>query len=189
MENYRLKVKIGDAEFDAEGPHDVVQAQFQEFQEMVANMPLRAVANMPLFGPTNPSEKPVEAPNGALGQNAGPKMDPGVIDASLSKIMKVESRVVSLTVTPQSIDDAALLLLYGQRLMRNNEAATGSEIVDGLVATGGLDTGRSDRMFDRIARNGDIIMIGAHRSKRYRLTNAGMNKARQIASGLIALVA
>lgn len=103
--------------------------------------------------------------------------------------MKVENRVVSLTVTPTSIEDAALLLLYGQRLMRNNESPTGSEVVDGLTATGGLDIGRSDRLFEKLARTGDVIMIGERRGKRYRLTNAGMNKARSVAAALIALVA
>ena len=39
MENYRLKVKLGQYEFDAEGSPDVVQAQFVAFQEMVAKLP------------------------------------------------------------------------------------------------------------------------------------------------------
>jgi hypothetical protein len=96
---------------------------------------------------------------------------------------------VSLTVKPNSAEDAVLLLLLGQRLLRNNESPTGSEIVDGAERTGGLDMGRSDRLFERIARNGDVIMIGERRGKRYRLTNTGISKARRIAATLIELVA
>jgi hypothetical protein len=181
MDNYRLKVKLGDFEFDAEGPHDVVQTQFLAFQEMVAKLPTAPSAvnvSTPVNAPT---------PTGANTDTTPPKNDTSV-DSLLSKIMKVENRVVSLTAAPPNVDDAALLLLYGQRMMRDNETATGSEIVDGLMATGGLDIGRSERLFERIARNGDLIMIGERRGKKYRLTNAGVNKARQIAANMIALV-
>lgn len=181
MESYRLKVKLGDYEFDAEGPHDVVQAQFQAFQEMVAALPPRG--SQPAQPLTRPDDSSADTPL-ALKVSTD-----ATIDQSLSKIMKVENRVVSLTVTPQSAEDAVLLLLLGQRLMRNNESPTGSELVDGVSATGGLEMGRSDRLMERIARNGDVIMIGERRGKRYRLTNAGINKARQIAANLIALVA
>jgi hypothetical protein len=178
MENYRLKIKLGDYEFDAEGPHDVVQAQFQAFQEMVASVP-----RTPVKEPA-PRRDDTPAPDSSL-----VTADLGTIDAALSRIMKVENRIVSLTAPPKAVEDAVLLLLYGQRMMRNNEAVTGSEIVDGLTATGGLDIGRSDRLLERVARNGDVIMIGERRGKKYRLTNAGSNKARQIAATLIAMVA
>jgi hypothetical protein len=180
MENYRLKIKLGDCEFDAEGPHDVVQAQFQAFQDMVASLPQRQAAP-----PAEPLQPPAPvAENGDLS-----KTERHQIDAAITKIMRVDNRVVSLTVKPNSAEDAVLLLLLGQRLLRNNESPTGSEIVDGAERTGGLDMGRSDRLFERIARNGDVIMIGERRGKRYRLTNTGISKARRIAATLIELVA
>jgi hypothetical protein len=146
---------------------------------MVANMPQRS------------APKPIETAREGLAiqDTVEAKMEPGDIDGMLSKIMKVENRIVSLTVPTGSIEEAVLLLLYGQRMMRNNETATGSEIVDGLEATGGMEVGRSDRLFERTARSGDVIMIGERRGKKYRLTNAGLNKARAIASRLLALVA
>jgi hypothetical protein len=177
MDNYRLKVKIGEFEFDAEGPPEIVQSQFQAFKELVVAVPAKA----PTAAPEPPREP---APNNGNGRS-----DLASVDSALSKIMRVENRVVSLTVATETIDDAVLLLLYGQRILRNNEAPTGSEIVDGVTATGGLDMGRSDRLFERIARNGDIVVTGERRGKRYRLTNTGINRARQIAAGLIALVA
>jgi hypothetical protein len=178
MDSYRLKIKLGEYEFDAEGPHDVVQAQFQAFQEMVASIP-----RVPTKSPEPPRDETPPPEGGSV------RLDAGGIDAALSNIMKVENRIVSLTAPPRAVEDAVLLLLYGQRMMRNNESVTGAEIVDGLTATGGLDIGRSDRLLERIARNGDVIMIGERRGKKYRLTNAGTNKARQIAANLIALVA
>lgn len=176
MDNYRLKIKLGDFEFDAEGPHDVVQAQFQAFQEMVASLPKPS---------TRHDERREEAPKDVREiRDAEP-----VVDANLNRIMRVENRVVSLTVRPQSQEDAALLIIYGQRMLRDNEAPTGSEIVDGAEVTGGLDFGRSARLFEKLARQGDIISIGERRGKRYRLTNAGLTKARQIAGTMLALIA
>jgi len=191
MENYRLKVKFGQYEFDAEGPPDVVQAQFVAFQEMVAKLPTLAAQASAVQAPTPPAHVQTEepAPENNGGSQATAKLDAAGTDASLSKIMKVENRIVSLTARPPTAEDAALLLLYGQRMLRNNDACTGSELVDGLERTGGIDIGRSERLFERISRSGDILTTGERRAKRYRLTNAGVNKARQIAANLIALVA
>jgi DNA-binding transcriptional regulator PaaX len=61
--------------------------------------------------------------------------------------------------------------------------------MEGLTATGGLSVLRVDRLLERIGNAGDVVVIGVHRSKRYRLTNAGLAKARQIAADLLATVA
>lgn len=175
MDNHRLKIKIGEFEFEAEGTPESVDAQFQAFRQLAETM-----ANV----------KPPKTPeaNGSEGETTPPKNPAPSVDTALNKIMKVQNRVVSLTVNPPTPEDAALLLLYGQLMLRNNEHVTGSEIVDGLTATGGIDIGRSERLFEKVARSGDIVMNGERRGKRYRLTNAGINKARQIAANMIALV-
>lgn len=110
------------------------------------------------------------------------------IDSALDKIMRVENRVVSLTVRAKSIDDAVLLLVYGQKTLRQNDAVTGAEVMDGLTATG-QRIGRVDRVLTKAGELGDVIVIGMGRAKRYRLTNAGITKARQVAAELIAIVA
>ena len=177
--NFRLKIKVGPYEFDAEGPHDVVQAQFQAFQELIAKSPQPISVTLAPepngTGPSEPSEPSRDSEQ--------------MVESNLNRIMKVEGRIVSLTARPQAIEDSALLLIYGQRMLRNNEAPTGSEVIDGAIATGRLDLGRTDRLFEKLARQGEVIMIGERRGKRYRLTNSGMAKARQIAAELIATVA
>lgn len=178
--NFRLKIKVGPYEFDAEGPHDVVQAQFEAFQELIKASPTPISVTVPT------------EPNGGSTTTEPPttlRDADQVVESNLNRIMKVEGRVVSLTARPQAVEDSALLLIYGQRMLRNNEAPTGSEIIDGAIATGRLDLGRTDRLFEKLARQGEVIMIGERRGKRYRLTNSGMAKARQIAAELIATVA
>jgi DNA-binding transcriptional regulator PaaX len=61
--------------------------------------------------------------------------------------------------------------------------------MDGISATGGFGLFRVDRLLEGMAREGDVIVIGERRSKRYRLTNTGITRARQAAVDLIAIVA
>jgi hypothetical protein len=180
MDNtYRLKIKIGPHEFEAEGPAHVVQAQFQLFKEMVGSAPAPV--------PTYPQEEVRPSDFQPVATVSVP--DLATLDSSLGKIMKVDNRVVSLTARPKTVGEAILLLLFGQKMMRENDSVTGGEVMDGLVATGGYMLPRVDRMLEQFAKIGDVIVIGMHRSKRYRLTNAGLGRARQIATALLATVA
>jgi len=179
MENtYRLKIKIGQHEFEAEGPAQIVQEQFESFKQLVSTMPVQQApqAQNPPQEPENPVTMPQEESYGEL-------------DVSqLSKIMKKEGRLVSLTVRAKSIEDACLLVIYGQRALRGMELTTGGEIMDGLTATGGMSVARVDRLLEKLGREGDVIVTGTRRSKRYRLTNSGFAKAQRVASDLLTTV-
>lgn len=180
MENtYRLKIKIGEHEFEAEGAPDIVQKQFQAFKELIVSLPAKD---------PEPFPKPPLAASGAVPlSNLGTNMPPNGHD--LAKIMKVTDRIISLTVQASSLEDAAMLILYGQKEMRGNELCTGGDVMSGLTATGGFAVSRIDKTLAKLGRDGDVIVIGEHRSKRYRLTNSGLTKVRQIASDLLATVA
>src|SRR5713226_4623936 len=122
MENsYRLKIKIGPHEFDADGPAEAVQEQFRIFKEMITSAP----------GAPLPQTQNTHLGNGTGTQTVPPRTDMALLDSSLGKITKLEDRTVSLTVRPQSINDAVLLLLYSQKTLRENDAVTGAEIMNG----------------------------------------------------------
>ncbi|MGI9071997.1 MAG: hypothetical protein ACR2JB_11970 [Bryobacteraceae bacterium] len=174
MEQNKLKIKVGDFEFEAEGPSEVVQAQLAAFKELLASAQTQPKeAENPEQGQSNstPPQKPTN--NGPL---------------ALDQIIKVEGRVVSLTAHTNSLEDALMLLLLGQKTFRSNDGVTGGELVDGLKRSG-QSTDHMGRTLDKIAAEGNVIITGAHRGKRYRMTNAGVNKAQQIARGVIDLVA
>jgi hypothetical protein len=171
----RLKTKIDQHEFDAEGPIDTVNQMFADFKELVKTATAQT------------QKSPAMTPVLATIPNEFNDVPIGVTE--LSKIMKIDGRVVSLTVRPKSIEDAVLLLIYGQRVLQEKELTTGGELMDGLLATGGLMVGRIDRLLEKIGRDGDVIVAGARRSKRYRLTNSGLLKVRQLASEYLATVA
>jgi hypothetical protein len=174
---YRQKLKIGVHEFEAEGPVAVVQEQVKRFMDLIASLPKEAVVTPP---PKSEDSENFFKP---------PKAPAQETDTSLDKIMRTEDRVISLTVRPRNVDDAVLLMLYGQKILRQNDAVTGSEVMAGVTSTGGFSITRVDRLLEKLARDVDVIVVGEHRSKTYRLTNAGLAKARQIAVDLLAIVA
>ena len=169
MDTNKLKIKIGDHEFEAEGPTEVVQAQFAAFRELVANLPGR-----PVLVPT------LSLPPTAEGKG----------ELMLERIMKHDGRIVSLTARASSLEDEILLVLLGQKNFRNNESVTGSEILEGLKRTGHV-VGRIDYRLDKMSEGtaATIITIGTGRARRYRLTNPGFAKAQELAIGLVEKVA
>jgi hypothetical protein len=174
MEQNKLRIKIGDHEFEAEGPPEIVQAQLAAFKELLANPQTQAKHQ--------PAEQPAEQPQPLAIRpvtNGPPALD---------KIIKVEGRVVSLTAHTNSLEDALILLLLGQKTFRSNDGVTGGELVDGLKRSG-QSTDHMGRTLEKIASEGNILITGAHRGKRYRMTNQGVTKAQQIARSVIELVA
>jgi hypothetical protein len=182
-ENIRLKTKVGDHEFEAEGSPEYVREQFQAWQELVK---LAASA-----APANSQQRP-SAPGDSQAEvlrKDDSKIENPNIDAELTKIMKVDGRYVSLTARTSGIHDAVLVMLYGQKALRNNDSVTGAELLSGLAATGGFGDPRLDRILDKLAADGDVMSFGERRGKKYRLTNTGIAKSRTIAKELIATVA
>jgi hypothetical protein len=176
----RLKTKIGDHEFEAEGSADDVRQQFQAWQELVkmvaSTMPVVVHQPAPNDRTALPAESKASPPN----EN---------VDTELIKIMRVDGRYISLTAKPPGIHDAVLVMLYGQKALRNNDSVTGAELLAGLATSGGFGAPRLDRILDKLATDGDVLSFGERRGKKYRLTNTGIAKARALAASLLLQVA
>ncbi len=168
-DTYRLKMKIGEHEFEAEGPSDLVNAQFAAFRELVTAVPTQAAK----------AEERDQTPPGRQGNND---------QLALDRIMRNDGRLISLTVRDDSVDNEIMLLLLGQKTLRNNDSVTGAEILDGLRQTG-RPIPRADYQLDKLSASGDVITIGTRRARRYRLTYQGLAKAQALARDLIATVA
>jgi hypothetical protein len=173
VDNYRIKIKIGEHEFEAEGPSEIVQSQFDAFRELIATSSARP--NVTTDSPGNQAE---------TNNNAGSGEPP----TSFDKIMRVDGRIISLTVRPESDREAALLVMLGQKRYRDNEPVTASEIRDGMEHSG-YRFARVDRLMRPLCDQGLVIQLGAKKSTRYRLTNPGMIEANVIASRFLAQVA
>ncbi len=167
MDNYKLKIKVGEHEFEAEGPIDVVQAQFVAFKELIASAPTQ-----------RPEALAADRENLATGE---------LPHLPLERILKVEGRMVSLTAKCDTVEEAVLLILLGQKESRNNQEVTGAEVMDGLKQSG-YKLPRVDRIMDKLAAEGSLISVGIHRGRRYRLSNSGLTQALGIAREVIATV-
>src|SRR3989442_1509869 len=100
MDNTRIRMKIGEHEFDAEGPVEIVQAQLAAFKEIISSMPHTTV---------------VPKTDGLGKSKNNNEITPTPPHISIEKIMHVAGRVVSLTALPASSADAALLILLGHK--------------------------------------------------------------------------
>lgn len=172
MDSYKIKVKIGDYEFEAEGSPEIVRAQFDSFKELISSIP--AKKDTPAASPIQQNPQKQEENE----ENGNPLYD---------KVFKVDGRVVSLTALPSGVPEAILMMILAQRHYRKNESVTGSEIMDGLQQSG-YTVDRIDRQMDKFVGDGLVIRIGKARGTRYRLTNQGLQKAQTIAKDVIATV-
>jgi hypothetical protein len=163
MDNYRIKVKIGEHEFEAEGPSEVVQSQFEMFKQLIANQP-------------NPIDTTKKEPEQVESRTPPARH----FDIQLDQICQVSGRVVSLTVKPNDEAIAAMLIMLGQKTFRENDTVTASEIKDGLEQSGYRPT-RIDRIMQPLADEGSVIRIGQRKGTRYRFTNQGIAKAKGLA--------
>src|SRR5437016_5251575 len=118
METTRLKLKIGEHEFDADGPAEIVQAQFAAWRELIATVPAPA-----------PKLEPTITDNKTQDQGAARN------GLALDKIMKQDGRYVSLTARGDSLEDEIMLILVGQKTLRTNDAVSGTELLEGLRQT------------------------------------------------------
>jgi len=167
MDIAKIRVKVGEHEFEAEGDAQSVQNQFEAFQKIISSIGQSA----PRMETTKPPYSPA-----ITGDST---------HISLERIMQVQGRVVSLTVMPSGTDDAALLILLGNKDLRNNETVTGQEVGDGL-AQSGRPVPRVDRVMDKMITEAYVLKSGFKRSTRYRLSNSGHQKALAMARDLIA---
>ncbi len=169
METSKIKIKFEGHEFEAEGPAESVQRQFEAFKEMIASSSRQVPPQQQLNSAQTQQNKD------------NPKSFPHV---HLEKILHVNGRIISLTALPTSTEDAALLIVLGHKDLRNNLTVTGQEIGDGL-AQSGRPVARVDRIMEKAIDDALILKTGIKRSTRYRLTNQGLNKALAVAQELI----
>lgn len=167
MSESSLKMKVGEHEFAAEGSADFVEKQLAKFETLIASLPAKT-------------------PDIVLHDLVPDPAAPSFLPSPSSEIMKIfekDGRVVSLTAKPSSESEAALLILLGQKALRENEFATGGEIKEGLEQSGYKPL-RVDRMMDGFVSEGLVMINGKNRGKKYRLSNPGLAKAQGLADEL-----
>jgi hypothetical protein len=182
MDTYRMRVKIGTAEFEAEGPEEAVRADYQAFlTSLVERVPERApeaqAITQSIIDPATPLE--TTEPSSTSGQS------PDDIKALFDYNPK--RKIVSLRFPPQGADrlpKTLLLTLYGYKRLAGEDEVPVTLLKAALVLAG-LSVDRVDRIAEPLRREGLILKGGKAKGGKYRLTNPGISKAESDARELL----
>ena len=158
----KLHVKIGDHEFNAEGPESTLKEWYEKFLENIKGQP-----------------KPLVSEAASHDDTETPDVPYGVDGNTLNRVFLPDGEIVSLRLLPSAENpnrtaDAAILLLYGFKRLLKVENVLVTRLNEALRRSG-LPIDRVDRI---ISVHGQYYMKGGTRSGgRYSLNNQGEAQA------------
>lgn len=171
METYRLRIKIGNAEFEAEGPEEAVKEQFEAFKRLVESSPqgVNTTVTRPSTAPSQTYE-PIEA------------LDSD--DLRRLYLFGKSGDSLSLAFPPQGEErhqQAVLLVLYGYKKLIGQDDVSVGVLKDSLEQSGFVIK-RVDRLAFPLTKAG-LVWKGGRKGKggKYRLTNLGVSQAESLA--------
>lgn len=167
MDRIKIRFRLGDREFEAEGEKDIVRAQWEEarawlFQEESDKKSGRAL-------PPPGEEKSF--------QKSLFNMAPG-------------GRSLRLRVLPpggpggERLSKALLLLLHGYHTLLQQNDVPAIRLAEDLRMSGFAGTRRLSRAFASLETRGLAVRSGTGKGSRYQATSPGINEAQAVASAL-----
>lgn len=177
----RLKVKIRDSEFEADGPPDVVQDLYQQWLDAVNAAPAPEPASS-----AAPRSPPLGMPAPSVDawlDEPGPSVT--ITDELMSRVFRREGDSISLLALPNGNrrePDALITLLYGFQRLANMPAVTGVTLMQASRQSG-VALPRIDRVLD--SETDFIMAAGARRGRRYSLNNRGVRHAELLIKQLV----
>lgn len=166
MGNLKLRFKLGEDEFDAEGPASAVLKEAAEFRK-------RRVGSMePGTSSTSSQVK--------LSHSGGKLVDTKLIE-SLFKVDAEGNLSLRAKLPGEETEaNAAILLIYGYRLLKNQDSVTAVRLISSLKISG-YQVARMDRALEPYRKDGTVMVRGAKRGRRYFLSNTGEQKGAMLA--------
>jgi hypothetical protein len=166
VDNVRIKFKVGDREFEAEGPRDAVEARWAEAKEWLIHA----------------KETPFDAPTPKESLRSPPKSPVFEVDGG--------KRTIRLRVLPprgesiQRVSNALLLLLYGYHENLGKSEVPVTRMAEDLRMSGFAGLKRLSRAFGKLEGDGLAARNGAGKGTRYRATHPGLATAANLADSL-----
>ena len=177
MEEHKIKVRIGNAEFEATGTEASVQRQFEIFMGKIPEA--RGSGSVP--PPKGISGEPSGSgvPEGGDGQERADEPPTPVDRDILSRAFVQDSKgIVSLKALPpdgqDKAGDALLLILYGFLKVKNQ-----TEVFVTQMATSARQSGVTVDRIDRTisGKSSYFLKAGSRRGGKYQLNNQGIQYA------------
>jgi len=164
---HKIKIKVGNAEFEAEGSAEDVESQYTRFLALLDKAPSAKL-----------TEKTLES-NPEITTN-------NVANSDLSKLFELrQDGIVTLRMLPKGDDreaDAFLLLLYGYLMLKEQEEVLATQLL-AAADRSGLSAYRPAHalaIHDGLVRRG-----GVKKGSWYSLNNQGKLKAQEIAAKIL----
>ena len=186
----RLKMKIGEAEFEADVPENKVQPMYAQFLFMLERRSQAPVRLFDAVAPKHQQEPDIEATVRA-GSSAEALHETEYCDETfdqtvLTRIFDLrEDGAVTLKVLPNGPDkgaDAMLLLLYGYYRLKNEECVLATHLFRAAEQSGIS----LRRPANRYMRNGRFVNHGGQRKgSHYSLNSQGLAMAKEMTAKLI----
>ena len=188
MSNFKLRVKFGDFEYDAEGDKETVCEQFSVFQRLCESHPQLHF------------QSDFQSPKTGFG--SGPKValpvhaDPEPLSSHSPDFLPVLLAHDPLTATltcrvlpsgPTKTADTLLLLLLGHQVLLGQQETSAMTLNQALSGSGGT-VGRLDRILATYLKNHWILKSGKGKGGKYRLSKLGVHEARKKAEHLVNLL-
>jgi len=165
----RVQMKIGDAEFIAEGSEESVNRQYQLFLNALA-----ARGAAPAAAPMSDDPPPPPPPPPGNGANGATVPATILHHAFITNANGISLR--ALPTTDDSVTDTILMLLYGYRVLNERLDVSAGDLTEAVRASG-IQTTRIDRI---IGRSTLIRRAGSKRGTRYSLNNLGITRAQTL---------
>jgi hypothetical protein len=170
----RLKMRIGDAEFEADVPADQVPVMYAQFLETLKGRSTPAPASPPKIENNGAAEPPKQPIVGGLDQ------------ALAARIFELrQDGIVALKVLPKGDDkeaNALLLILYGYRRLKQEEDVLATQLLRAAEQSG-ISIYRPAHALSGQERY--IIRGGQKKGSTYALNYQGIAKAEEIATKML----
>jgi hypothetical protein len=166
--NYKLQVKLGVAEFNAEGPEETVKEQFQLF--------LAAAAAAPVTANNGSGSASTVGVSGSTGATVA-------IDSDLLSrfFQEDDEESVSLRVLPKTAEkrdaDSLVLLLYGHRALKSQQDVVATRVLKAAKQSG-LTIDRIEKVLG--VHEALYSRGGIKKGTRYGLNNQGIAYAEDL---------
>lgn len=164
MDGHRLRVRIGTAEFEAEGSEDAVDKRFDQFLKLLGRAP---------------TEQPSNVDDGVHRL-----IDEDLGSEHLKRMYELKDedgrKIVTLRVPPQGPDrasNAILLVLYGYKRLASMDEVPVTMLRTSVEQSVGK-IGRIDHRVAPLKRDNLLLIAGpGGKGSKYRLTVPGLSKA------------
>jgi len=189
MANFKLKVKLGVFEYEAEGNEQSVCGQFEIFKMLYLTSPQNSVMS-DFASPSiqkNSDPHPIPLPSATL-----PPPMPQNPSGTLQRLFlhdPLTSRVTCriLPSGPMKMADTILLLLLGHQELLGQPATSALALNQALAHSGGT-VARLDRVLATYLKEQWILKTGKGKGGKYRLSKLGVEQAWEKAGHLVNLL-